>query len=215
MGGERQGGDVVASAAHNPHTPLPQQRALSTFRAGATQVLVATDVGGRGLHVPSLSYVVNYDFPSTLDAYIHRVGRTGRLGANGHAYSFFTRPLAPLARPLAELLVGTGAAVDPNLVRLAEAYEEGVRMGGEEEGGGDDDDDETPPCAATTAPKLGGSLPATELPGLYRKRGRAGGDSYDEDGVTAAPASSVGKSQKKSLPGLLRRKLAKEKKEGG
>ena len=205
---------MATSTTHTTHPPLPPtpQRALSTFRAGATQVLVATDVGGRGLHVPSLAYVVNYDFPSTLDAYIHRVGRTGRLGANGHAYSFFTRPLAPLARPLAELLMGTGAAVDPNLLRLAEAYEEGVKKGGEEGGDDNDDDDEPPPPAATTAPKLGGSLPAAEFPGLYRKRGRAGGDSDDEDGVLAAPAPSGGK--KKALPGRLRKKLAKEKKGG-
>ena len=55
--------------------------------------MVATDVAARGLDISALPYVVNYDFPSSLETYIHRVGRTGRLAANGHAFSFFTRNL--------------------------------------------------------------------------------------------------------------------------
>ena len=76
------------------------QAALQAFKNGTAQVLVATDVAGRGLHIRNLPYIVNYDFPSRMEAYIHRVGRTGRLASSGHAFSFFTRNLAPLARPL-------------------------------------------------------------------------------------------------------------------
>jgi superfamily II DNA/RNA helicase len=61
--------------------------------ADYVQVLVASDVAARGLDISGLPYVVNYDFPSSLETYIHRVGRTGRLAAHGHAYSFFTRNL--------------------------------------------------------------------------------------------------------------------------
>jgi superfamily II DNA/RNA helicase len=57
------------------------------------QVLVATDVAARGLDIKALPYVVNYDFPSSMETYIHRVGRTGRIASNGHAFSFFTRNL--------------------------------------------------------------------------------------------------------------------------
>ena len=53
--------------------------------------MVATDVAARGLDISSLPFVVNYDFPGSLETYIHRVGRTGRLAAYGHAFSFFTR----------------------------------------------------------------------------------------------------------------------------
>lgn len=52
---------------------------------------MATDVAARGLDIRALPYVVNYDFPGRLETYIHRVGRTGRLAAHGHSYSFFTR----------------------------------------------------------------------------------------------------------------------------
>lgn len=198
---------------HGDRSQDERERALSSFRAGAIQILVSTDVGGRGLHIPSLAYIINYDFPSTLDAYIHRVGRAGRLGANGHAFSFFTRPLAPLARGLAGLLAETGAGVDPNLVRLADAYEEAlVKGGGGNEGGSDDDDDDDapPPPKPVAAPPKIGSLSASQLPGLYKKRRRGAEESDDEEGMMPPPVASGGK--KKALPGRIRRKLAKEKK---
>lgn len=78
---------------------------MRDFRSGKAQVMVATDVAARGLHISGLPYVVNYDFPSRLEQYIHRAGRTGRLAANGHCFSFFTRNLAPLAQPLLDLLM--------------------------------------------------------------------------------------------------------------
>ena len=80
------------------------QAALAEFRSGKAQLLVATDVAARGLHIQGLPYVVNYDFPSNLEAYIHRSGRTGRLATHGHCFSFFGRSLAPLAAPLIRLL---------------------------------------------------------------------------------------------------------------
>lgn len=83
---------------------LCAQEAMLDFRSGKVQVLVATDVAARGLHIRGLPYIINYDFPSRLEPYIHRVGRTGRLTSTGHAFSFFTRNLAPLARPLLALL---------------------------------------------------------------------------------------------------------------
>lgn len=93
---------------------------------------MATDVAGRGLHVRGLPYVVNYDFPGNLESYIHRVGRTGRLASTGHAYSFFTRNMAGLARPLVRLLAAHGQALDPNLVQLAEAVDKVRQVMGEE-----------------------------------------------------------------------------------
>ena len=80
------------------------QEAMTNWKSGKAQILVATDVAARGLHIKDLPYVINYDFPTNLDTYIHRVGRTGRLATDGHAYSFFTRNLAPVAQPLLALL---------------------------------------------------------------------------------------------------------------
>jgi len=74
---------------------LPQnkrQEALDGFRSGKYLVLVATDIAARGIDVSKISHVINYDMPDTVDAYTHRIGRTGRASRTGDAYTFVTRP---------------------------------------------------------------------------------------------------------------------------
>merc|ERR1739848_913398 len=63
---------------------------LTEFKDGKNPILVATDVASRGLDVKEIKYVINYEFPTTIEDYIHRVGRTGRAGATGSSYTFFT-----------------------------------------------------------------------------------------------------------------------------
>ena len=65
-----------------------RERLLESFRSGKIRVLVATDLVGRGLHVPKVSHVFNYDLPNQAENYVHRVGRTARIGARGIAVSF-------------------------------------------------------------------------------------------------------------------------------
>lgn len=108
---------------HGERSQEEREEAIKDFKSGKVQVLVASDVAARGLDVQNLPYVVNYDFPGNLDTYIHRVGRTGRLAADGHAFSFLTREMAPLAGSLLGLLREHDQSVDPNLVKLAHAYE--------------------------------------------------------------------------------------------
>jgi ATP-dependent RNA helicase RhlB len=70
---------------------VPQKKrlqVLEAFRDGKIRVLVATDVAGRGLHVDGISHVINYDIPYDVEDYVHRIGRTGRAGATGVAYTF-------------------------------------------------------------------------------------------------------------------------------
>ena len=61
---------------------------LENFRSGKVKVLVATDVAGRGIHIEGITFVVNYTLPYEPEDYVHRIGRTGRAGANGKAVSF-------------------------------------------------------------------------------------------------------------------------------
>ena len=63
---------------------------MKAFRAGEVRLLVATDVVGRGIDVTSISHIINYDIPQSRDDYVHRVGRTGRMGREGVAYTFVT-----------------------------------------------------------------------------------------------------------------------------
>lgn len=67
-----------------------RQAALNGFRDGKFKILVATDIAARGIDVSRISHVINYDIPSTPDAYIHRIGRTGRATRSGEAYTFVT-----------------------------------------------------------------------------------------------------------------------------
>ncbi len=67
-----------------------RQHAISGFREGAYQILVATDIAARGIDVAAVSHVINYDMPDTADAYTHRIGRTGRISRSGEAFTFVT-----------------------------------------------------------------------------------------------------------------------------
>jgi superfamily II DNA/RNA helicase len=79
-----------SDALHGANTQSNRTRTLQRFKKGDNQILVATDVAARGLHVEDLSLVINYDVPNEKDNYIHRIGRTGRAGNGGIAISLVT-----------------------------------------------------------------------------------------------------------------------------
>jgi ATP-dependent RNA helicase RhlE len=83
---ERSGHSSVA--IHGNKSQSQRQRALKTFKDGKARILVATDVAARGLDIPNVSHVINYDQPATYEDYVHRIGRTGRGGASGKALTF-------------------------------------------------------------------------------------------------------------------------------
>ena len=74
-----------AEAIHGGMTQVQRDRVMKAFRAGKTELLVATDVAARGLDIPHVSHVINFDVPSAPEAYVHRIGRTGRAGREGSA----------------------------------------------------------------------------------------------------------------------------------
>ena len=79
---------VTAEAIHGNKAQNARQRALSNFKSGVTRVLVATDIAARGIDVDNLSHVINYEIPNIPETYVYRIGRTGRAGASGIAFSF-------------------------------------------------------------------------------------------------------------------------------
>ena len=88
---------------------LSQQRrqsAMSGFRNGTYQILVATDIAARGIDVSQVSHVINYDIPSTTDAYIHRIGRTGRAARSGDAYTLVASEDSDMVRSIERVLGG-------------------------------------------------------------------------------------------------------------
>lgn len=79
---------IPSEAIHGNKSQSQRQRALKAFKDQRVKVLVATDVAARGLDIPDVSHVINFDQPSTYDDYIHRIGRTGRGGKSGKALTF-------------------------------------------------------------------------------------------------------------------------------
>lgn len=77
-----------AVAIHGNKSQPQRQRALDAFKSGKVNILVATDVAARGLDIPNVSHVINFDQPQTHEEYVHRIGRTGRAGKPGQAYTF-------------------------------------------------------------------------------------------------------------------------------
>lgn len=79
-------------------------RTISQMRQGKVKILVATDVAARGIDVPAISHVINFDLPSNVEDYIHRIGRTGRAGATGIALTFVTNKDRPLLKQIEKFL---------------------------------------------------------------------------------------------------------------
>lgn len=82
---------IPSAAIHGNKNQSQRQRALKQFKDERVRVLVATDVAARGLDIPNVSHVINFDTPQTYEDYIHRIGRTGRAGASGKAHTFIDR----------------------------------------------------------------------------------------------------------------------------
>jgi len=90
-----------------------RQAALDGFRDGTYQILVATDIAARGIDVTQISHVINYDIPNTTDAYIHRIGRTGRVARSGDAYTLVSGDDTNMVRGIERIL---GSPVDRRTV---------------------------------------------------------------------------------------------------
>ncbi|WMJ84579.1 DEAD/DEAH box helicase [Oscillospiraceae bacterium LTW-04] len=82
------GAKISSMSIHGDKSQGARQLALSNFKSGRVQVLVATDIAARGIDIDQLSHVINFDLPNEPDTYVHRIGRTGRAGADGVAMSF-------------------------------------------------------------------------------------------------------------------------------
>jgi ATP-dependent RNA helicase DDX5/DBP2 len=102
-------------AIHGDKDQRERDTAMAHFKSGQAPILIATDVASRGLDVKDIRFVVNYDFPTQIEDYIHRIGRTGRAGAFGTAYTFFTQKNAHYAEQLCRILAEAKQTVPAEL----------------------------------------------------------------------------------------------------
>ncbi len=95
---------IYAVAIHGDKSQNARERALAQFCSNRPPVLVATDVAARGLHMPGISHVINYDLPEAPEVYVHRIGRTARAGAEGESVSFCSRDERPYLKRIERLI---------------------------------------------------------------------------------------------------------------
>ncbi|CAH8385375.1 unnamed protein product [Eruca vesicaria subsp. sativa] len=108
-----------ATSIHGDRSQQEREVALKSFKSGRTPILVATDVAARGLDIPHVAHVVNFDLPNDIDDYVHRIGRTGRAGKSGLATAFFNDGNTSMARSLSELMQEANQEVPAWLTRYA------------------------------------------------------------------------------------------------
>jgi ATP-dependent RNA helicase RhlE len=99
-----QKSDITSAAIHGNKSQGARTKALDDFKKNEIQVLVATDIAARGLDIPLLPHVVNYELPNVPEDYVHRIGRTGRAGATGEAVSFVSNEEYDFLRGIEKLL---------------------------------------------------------------------------------------------------------------
>lgn len=128
-----------STSIHGDRTQVQREAALQAFRSGECPVLVATAVAARGLDIPNVTHVINYDLPGDIDDYVHRIGRTGRAGNVGKATSFFSEKNLNVRRDLIEILKEANQEVPAWLEQMGTGFGMGrpnFNRGGVSYGGG-------------------------------------------------------------------------------
>ncbi|TMV86787.1 DEAD/DEAH box helicase [Thioclava sp. BHET1] len=127
-----------AASIHGNKSQGQRDRAIKAFREGTINVLVATDVAARGIDIPGVSYVINFDLPEVPDAYVHRIGRTARAGREGEAMSFCTPEDVDLLVQIEKLMkieIPTASGERPNAANRPSVRNQRGRSAGKSGGG--------------------------------------------------------------------------------
>uniref|UniRef100_A0A8C4HC82 RNA helicase n=1 Tax=Dicentrarchus labrax TaxID=13489 RepID=A0A8C4HC82_DICLA len=119
-----------AMCIHGDKSQPERDWVLTEFRSGKAPILIATDVASRGLDVEDVKFVINYDYPSSSEDYVHRIGRTARSTNKGTAYTFFTPGNLRQARDLVRVLAEARQAINPKLLQLVDSGRGGGGGGG-------------------------------------------------------------------------------------
>ncbi|KVI00008.1 hypothetical protein Ccrd_021777 [Cynara cardunculus var. scolymus] len=110
--------DIRVDVIHSDLSQIERENAIDNFRAGKTWVLIATDVIARGMDFKGVNCVINYDFPDSASAYIHRIGRSGRAGRSGDAVTFYTEADVRYLKNIANVMKSSGCEVPSWILNL-------------------------------------------------------------------------------------------------
>ncbi|OAD02170.1 hypothetical protein MUCCIDRAFT_172588 [Mucor lusitanicus CBS 277.49] len=120
---------------HGGKDQADRDSTIADFKSGVTNILIATSVAARGLDVKNLKVVINYECPNHMEDYVHRVGRTGRAGNKGTAYTFITPDQDRYAMDICKALRLSGQEIPPDLQALSESFQNKVKEGKERTSG--------------------------------------------------------------------------------
>mmetsp|Transcript_54593 Transcript_54593/g.157928 ORF Transcript_54593/g.157928 Transcript_54593/m.157928 type:complete len:487 (-) Transcript_54593:51-1511(-) len=120
---------LQAVRIHGDLAQYERTSALDAFKSGRSPIMVATDVAARGIDVKGVTCVINYDSPSSAKDYVHRIGRTGRAGQKGIAYSLLTQREQRKAQDIVQVLQRSNMAIPPELQAFVDPRRGGVRGG--------------------------------------------------------------------------------------
>jgi ATP-dependent RNA helicase RhlE len=177
--------EISAEAIHSNKSQNARQRALDNFKKGKTRVLVASDIAARGLDVDDISHVINYDLPMEPETYVHRIGRTGRAGAQGQALSFCAPEQRADLRDI-ERLLGRPIPVLQHSIKVspaaaaaaAERRQHGSQHGRPQRyghGGATRGEGSRPPAHAAGTSQHKSPLPEQQKKAFWGSRNRRGG----------------------------------------
>jgi ATP-dependent RNA helicase RhlE len=116
--------NITAEAIHGNKSQNARQKALSNFKNKVTRVLVATDIAARGIDIDDLTHVINYELPNVPETYVHRIGRTGRAGANGVSFSFCDEEEIAFLRDIHKLIKQTIPLQDQHPYVMSQAIQD-------------------------------------------------------------------------------------------
>lgn len=115
--------NIRADALHGNKSQSARQNALANFKSGRLKVLVATDIAARGIDVDNLTHVINFDLPNVAETYVHRIGRTGRAGAAGIAFSFCDREERAYLKDIHKVITQTIPVVEEHPFKMKPSSE--------------------------------------------------------------------------------------------
>ncbi|GAB3629082.1 DEAD/DEAH box helicase [Pandoraea terrae] len=197
-------GGIPALAIHGNKSQGARTRALAEFKSGTLQVLVATDIAARGIDIDQLPHVVNFDLPEVAEDYVHRIGRTGRAGANGEAVSLVCVDEHQLLAQIEKLIKRTierevidGFVPDPHAV--AQPIRKAPQGQGRGQGGGRN----APPSRApreSREPRQGGAQQGRGRNGGGNGAGSVAGGRGEGGGKGGGNGSGTGGAQTRGQP---------------
>ncbi|RHZ62740.1 hypothetical protein Glove_335g42 [Diversispora epigaea] len=109
---------INVDVIHSERTKVQRDSIVLNFRQGKIWVLIATELMARGMDFKGVNLVINYDFPQSVQSYIHRIGRTGRAGKSGEAITFYTKEDAPFLKSIINVMKDSGCEIPDWMLKL-------------------------------------------------------------------------------------------------